>query len=190
MAIRRFSIAEPGVKSNKFWDQDTAQGAMEPINSTVVSVAGTVTLSSIPSTYKDLMLVINARTDSSSLSSGLLRLNGDTGTNYSSTMLIGNGTSATSERYSNESFIRIGYAIGSSQLATTYSTQVIQILDYANTSRFKTILSRDASDTNGSGITQLSAGLWRNTAAISSLTYPVSLVSGSTLTLYGIKAGA
>jgi hypothetical protein len=190
MAIRRFSTAEPGVKSNKFWDQDTAQGAMEPINSTVVSVAGTVTLSSIPSTYKDLMLVVNARTDSSTLSSGLLRLNGDTGTNYSTTLLIGNGTSATSERYSNESFIRIGYAIGSSQLATAYATQVIQILDYANTSRFKTILSRDASDTNGSGITQLSAGLWRNTAAISSLTYPVSLVSGSTLTLYGIKAGA
>ena len=190
MAIRRFSIAEPAVKSNKFWDQDTAQGAMEFIRSTVVSANGTVTLSSIPNTYQDLILVITARTDSSSLTSGLLRFNGDTGSNYSSTLLYGTGTAPTSERYSNESFTRIGYAIGSSQLANVFSTQLVQILNYANTSTNKTVISRDASDVNGSGITQLTIGSWRNTAAINSITYPVTLVAGSTVTLYGIKAGA
>lgn len=190
MAIRRFSTAEPGVKSNRFWDQDTAQGAMVPINSVNVSTTGSVTLSNIPNTFQDLMLVVSARTDSSSLTSALLRFNGDTSSVYSSTLLLGNGASPLTERYSNESFNRIGYAIGSSQLASTFASQVIHILDYANTSRFKTIVSRDASDTNGSGIAQLAAALWRNTAAITSITYATSIVPGSTVTLYGIKAGA
>jgi hypothetical protein len=163
-------------------------GAMVPISSTVVASTGSVTMSSIPNTYQDLMLIVSARTDSSTLTSALLRFNGDSGSNYSSTMLIGNGTSATSERYSNESFVRIGYAIGSSQLASAYATQAVHILNYAGTSTNKTIIARDASDTNGSGLTQLSAGLWRNTTAISSITYATSLVAGSTVTLYGIRA--
>ena len=163
-------------------------GAMVPISSTVVSSTGSVTMSSIPSTYQDLVLVVSARTDSSTLTSALLRFNGDSGSNYSSTMLIGNSVSSASERYSNESFVRIGYAVGSSQLASAYATQVVHLLNYANTSTNKTILARDASDTNGSGLTQLSAGVWRNTAAISSITYATSLVAGSTATLYGIRA--
>jgi hypothetical protein len=163
-------------------------GAMVPISSTVVASTGSVTMSSIPATFQDLFLVVSARTDSSTLTSALLRFNGDSGSNYSSTMLIGNGSSATSERYSNESFVRIGYAIGSSQLASAYASQTIHILNYANTSTNKTVIARDASDTNGSGLTQLSAGLWRNTAAISSITYATSLVAGSTATLYGIRA--
>jgi hypothetical protein len=189
MAIRKFSISGPGGKSNKLWDQDTQQGAMVPISSVNVSSTGSVTLSNIPNTFQDLMLVVSARTDSSSLTSALLRFNGDTTSVYSSTMFLGNGSSATSERYSNESFARIGYAVGSSQQILTFSSQLIHILDYANTSRFKTIISRDASDVNGSGITQLSAALWRNTAAITSITYATSIVPGSTVTLYGIKAG-
>jgi hypothetical protein len=163
-------------------------GAMVPISSVVVSTTGSVIISSIPSTYQDLMLVVSARTDSSGLTSALLRFNGDTGSNYSSTMLLGNGTSATSERYSNESFVRVGYAIGSSQLASAYASQCIHILNYANTSTNKTVIARDASDTNGSGITQLSTGLWRNTSAISTIWYATSLVAGSTVTIYGIRA--
>jgi hypothetical protein len=163
-------------------------GTLVPIGSTVVSSTGSVILSNIPTTFQDLVLVVNARTDSSTLTSGLLRFNGDSGSNYSSTMLIGNGSSATSERYSNESFVRIGYAIGSSQLASTYAIQMVHILNYANTSTNKTIIARDASDTSGSGLAQLSSGLWRNTTAISSITYATSLVAGSTLTLYGIRA--
>jgi hypothetical protein len=163
-------------------------GAMVLISSVVVSSTGSVILSNIPATFQDLMLVVSARTDSSTLTSALLRFNGDSGSNYSSTMLLGNGSSATSERYSNESFVRIGYAIGSSQLASVYSSQAIHILNYANTTTNKTVIARNASDVNGSGITQLSATLWRNTAAISSITYATSVVAGSTLTLYGIRA--
>ena len=166
-------------------------GAMVPINSTVVSSTGSVNIPNIPSIYQDLMLAVSARTDSSTLTSALLRFNGDSGSNYSSTMLIGNGSSATSERYSNESFVRVGYAIGSSQLASAYSAQTIHILNYANTSTNKTVIARDASDTSGSGITQLSIGLWRNTAAITSLAmYPETgpnWVTGSSFYLYGIK---
>jgi hypothetical protein len=162
-------------------------GAMVPIRSVVVSSAGSVLLSNIPSIYQDLMLIMTARTDSSPLTSLLIRLNGDTGSNYSSTLLNGNGSSPASERYTNESFIRVGYAIGSGQLSNVYSSQTIHILNYANTSTNKTVIARDASDVNGSGLVQLSAGLWRNTAAISSITIPTTLVSGSTVTLYGVR---
>lgn len=165
-------------------------GALQRIRYTAVTSTGSVTFSSIPATFQDLLMVVYARTDSATLTSALLRFNGDTGNNYSSTMLIGNGASATSERYSNESFVRIGYAIGSSQLANAYSTHAIHILNYANTTTNKTSLARDASDVNGSGITQLASGLWRNTAAINSITYATSLVSGSTVALYGVRASA
>jgi len=162
-------------------------GALVPIRSLTVSSAGSVLISNIPSVYRDLLLVVSARTDSSTLTSGLLRLNGDTSSIYSSTMFIGNGTTAVSERYSNESFVRVGYAIGSTQLASTYASQVIHILNYASTSTNKVVLARDANDVNGSGLIQLSAGLYRSTTAISSITYATTLVAGSTVHLYGIR---
>lgn len=165
-------------------------GAVQRIFNLTRTTTGSTVISNIPQTFKHLFLVVNARTDSSTLTSALLRFNGDSGNNYSSTLSIGNGTSATGERYTNESFFRIGYAIGSSQLASAYSTQFVYLYDYANSLYNKTFTARDASDTNGSGITQMSVGLWRNTSSINSITYATSLVAGSTLSLYGIKGNA
>jgi len=190
MAIRRFSTAEPGVKSNKFWDQDTAQGAMEPIAQVIArGTSSNMTFSSIPNSYRDLVLVINAV--SNSTHSGNLIFNFVSGGVYSATFVRGDGASVTSSRVT---------ASGAGPLLTniTYSTtiptsNIIHINNYSNTSKFKTYISRNSADRNGSGESQIVCGLWQKTEAITEII--LSTGSGSiywtgTATLYGIKAGA
>lgn len=152
---------------------------------TLGSAAASVTFSSIPATYTDLVLVCNAATTSGDQEWNL-RLNGDTANNYSSTYLSGNGTTAVSARESsrNQFFMQYyGY------LGVNQGMNLIQLMNYSNTTTNKTLLSR-AGNASGSG---LSAGvhLWRSTSAITTiLVYPTAstFISGSTFTLYGIKS--
>jgi hypothetical protein len=156
-----------------------------------VTVSGTsttsVTLSSIPATYTDLVLVINAKNDT--LTNTEIRFNGDTGSNYSNTMLSGNGTSATSARESNNTSISIDNVAYMTTGDFAYSN-IIQIMNYANTTTNKTLLTRANSAANG---VDAIVGLWRNTAAITSLTILTTtgtrvFAAGSTFSLYGISA--
>ena len=107
MAIRRVSTAsiKTGSKSNKFWDQDTAQGALEPI--VTVRPAGTsnsITISNIPQTYQDLYIVVNARAArSASLENINIGIPNQTFI-YSATRLIGNGSTASSVRGTNDQY--------------------------------------------------------------------------------------
>jgi hypothetical protein len=156
----------------------------EPIaTQTLGSSAATVTFSSIPATYTDLVIV------SSALSAGstetvMLRFNGDSGTNYSFTYLIGTGSSAISGRASSVSF-----AVGGSAIATDAGTNLIQIMNYSNSTTYKTIIDRRG---GGNYYTFADVSLWRSTAAITSLTLQPensqSFASGSVFTLYGIKS--
>jgi hypothetical protein len=156
----------------------------QPIATTTISSSvASYTFSSIPSTYTDLVLIV------SNLDSGggrtRLRLNGDTGTNYSRTNLSGNGSSAASYRGSSENQIDMSVISGTS--STDPAALIININNYANTSINKTVLSRYSL---GNGATELTVGLWRNTSAVTSVTYFTqgNLLSGTTLSLYGIKA--
>lgn len=158
-------------------------------SNTLGSANSTVTFSSIPGTFTDLVLVASF---ASAVADNDVRctVNSDTGTNYSYTRLSGNGTSATSSRNSNQVFFAQYYVIG-----TSTSTQSIiwNVLDYSNTTTYKTILSRiSAADKELSA----SVGLWRSTAAVTSITFtnagnnsPAQFAAGSTFKLYGIQAG-
>lgn len=155
-----------------------------------VTVSGTsttsVTLSSIPATYTDLVLVINAKNDTTTNTE--IRFNGDTGNNYSNTILSGNGTSATSARESNNNAISIDNVAYMTTGDFAYSN-IIQIMNYANTTTYKTLLTRANSAANG---VDAIVGLWRNTAAITSLTILTTtgtrvFAAGSTFSLYAIK---
>ena len=148
---------------------------------TLGSAAATVTFSSIPSTYTDLVLIVNsARTTSDDSVS--LEFNGDTGSNYSRTILYGTGTSALSFRESNASLIEIGIQNASN------STNIFNIMNYANTTTNKTVVAR----ANAIGVrVSAGVGMWRNTAAITSIklaTGGSTFIAGSTFSLYGIKA--
>ena len=152
----------------------------EKIASTTTSAGNTsVTLSSIPATYTDLVLIV-AGTNSAP-SDMRMRFNSDTGSNYSATVMYGSGSSAPSFRESNQTSF-----YGAFQ--TDQSNVITQIQNYSNTTTYKTEITRFNSAGN---FTMAIVGLWRSTAAINSITCYVtsgSYNAGVTFTLYGIKA--
>lgn len=154
-----------------------------PIATQTVSVAATiVTFASINSSFTDLIIVAN--TTNSINTDTWIRFNGDSGTNYSSTYIRGDGTSALSGRRS--SFNRI--LIEENGTGTNIDMTRVHVQNYTNTSVYKTIISR--SDAASNGISAI-AGLWRNTAAISQIDIGAdsgTFAIGSTFTLYGISS--
>jgi hypothetical protein len=163
----------------------------EPLQTiTLASNTTTVSFSSIPSTYTDLQLVMVG----TGTNQFFIRFNGDTATNYSSTVLTGSGSSAVSERESSNgqgiTMLRPGYGIGVGQ--PVFFTA--DIFSYAG-STFKTLLGTGNLATNNtSGLTNINVGLWRSTTAINSVDCYNGYVGGGnhfsigcTFTLYGIK---
>lgn len=172
-------------------------GAMVPIVSSTLSSNGYFEFSNIPQTYQDLCIVESARALTTSGDSGFSNQNytnvyfNDITTGYSATFLIGNGSSATSSRTTSQTNCYCGYIPNANATSGVFGSAVIHILNYANTSTFKTVLSRTAGDANGSGTTALVVNTWQNTAAINKLTIYTSstnFVAGTTATLYGIRA--
>lgn len=157
----------------------------EPIEAkTLGSDVATVTFSSIPATYTDLVLVMAVKKSASDGGYLALRYNSDTATNYSATYMYGNGTSALSGRVSSEAFGRFGNASTSN-----FENTIVSIQNYANATTYKTSISRS----NLSNVYTLSyCTLWRKAPeainSITILTDTGNLVTGSTFTLYGIKA--
>jgi hypothetical protein len=147
---------------------------------TLSTSAASVTFSSIPGSYTDLVLVINPTMASNA--DVTLIFNGDTANNYSSTYLSGNGTTASSSRFSTMPKIYLD-SINTGTGIVQYN---VSIMNYANTTTYKTALARFASAGVG---TQATVGLWRSTAAITSMTITgdsINFTPGSTFTLYGI----
>lgn len=162
----------------------------EPIATTTLgSAAITITFSSVPSTYTDLVLILVASASTNSRTVWL-RFNSDSGTNYSTTQLYGSGTAAGSDSTNNFSAINIaGAANMSSTIPHLYN---INIFSYGGSTN-KTILSTKSGDNNGSGYVATNVGLWRNTSSITSITLQCgngvdTFNVGTTATLYGIKA--
>jgi len=154
----------------------------EPIATTTLgSAAASVTFSSITGTYTDIVLVADLKKVSGSISVLGVTLNSDTGSNYSYTRLIGNGTTASSDRTSNSTVGAGGY------ITTAQSNNILQFMNYSNTTTNKTFLVR----TNNERVAAF-VNLWRSTAAITSIKLEElvtgDIATGSTFTLYGIKA--
>jgi hypothetical protein len=154
---------------------------------TVGTATGTITFTSIPQTYTDLVIVSQIKTVSGTTNLRI-RFNGDTTTNYSVTNLSGNGSSAFSSRIAN---INGGYIDNYGQPTTTFSySNTIQVFNYTNTTTFKTVLSRANNADIG---VDAAVNLWRKTPeAITSVTLYSNNAStfdtGSTFSLYGIAS--
>jgi hypothetical protein len=165
-----------------------------PLYTTTLASAGTVTFSSIPNTYTDLVLVISDAVSIATNTPGAcISFNSDTASNYSSTHLEGTGTSALSNRQTNQSNINSGYNIGLSSSSTQPATIIINIMNYANTTTYKTILSRNAQTAGAAPGTGATVGLWRSTAAINSMAITAqtgNFAIGTTFSLYGVASAA
>lgn len=165
-------------------------GAYESIATTTVGAgsSSTITFSSISGTYQHLQLRFIAAA-STTLPTMYLRLNSDSGANYVRHRLQGNGTSASSSVNTGETAT---YMFGSAGISASpiFRASVLDILDYSNTNKYKTLRALDGGDSNGSGVMEILSNLWMNTAAITSIT--LTLDSGnftqySSFALYGIK---
>jgi hypothetical protein len=159
-----------------------------PIATTTLgSTTTAVTFSSLGS-YTDLRLVTVVKNTSGDWDL-TYRFNSDSGSNYSRTVLTGNGTTANSYRESNATYLRpdVDAYVNSS----TWQFVTTDFMNYSNSTTYKTSLSR----VNGGATPAVEAtvGLWRSTSAITSITVELQAGSGtfqvgSTFTLYGIAS--
>jgi hypothetical protein len=165
-------------------------GAYDSIATVNVGSGGTssITFSSIPSTYTHLQIRAFTGTATYWSNAGYLAFNGDTTTsNYNDHAIYGSGASVASYYDStNQGLFYLGKS------TSGFDAAVIDILDYTNTNKYKVSRSLFGYDVNGAtGYVGLASGLWRNTAAISSITITAGgagdFAQYSQFALYGIK---
>lgn len=173
-----------------------AATAFESIATTTLTTNTlSVTLSSIPSTYQHLQVRILARCTRGAANGNLnIQLNSDTGANYAQHELSGDGATALAAGSTGATAPNISRSPGTSATADIFSGTIIDIHDYANTSKYTTLRSFYGYDNNSAtviGSVGMRSILWLNTAAVDSLTFTSasssSFVAGSTFALYGIK---
>ena len=152
----------------------------------------TITFSSIPSTYTSLQIRCLVRDTSTGTGAYRLdvNLNGDTATNYAYHILSGNGASVTASGVASAAFMSQGTVkVRDGEAAGIMGVGIIDIHDYASTTRNKTVRSFTGYDANGSGYVGLQSGLWMSTSAVTSITLSAStfFTSATVFALYGIK---
>jgi hypothetical protein len=177
-----------------FWDQISVipSSSFESIATVTVGTAtSTMTFTSIPATYAHLQIrgMVNG-TAAGTYNNVRMGFNGDAGANYSTHVLYGDG--ATAAGLSETSGSRMYGQILISQASTSsyVGVGVIDILDYTNTSKYKTVRSLNGIEFNSAGDVRFGSANWRNTAAITSIEFVTASGNfnvGSTLALYGIK---
>lgn len=165
--------------------------SFESIASATPTSGTSVTFSSISSTYKHLQLRIIGFAATASDSALQLRMNNDSTANYVRHRLKGNGTAASADGTTAETYI----SLGDSTLGITTTNPyvyIIDLIDYASSTKNKTARILSGSDRNGSGVINLNSGLWLSTSAINRLDVAVvaagdNFATGTTISLYGIK---
>jgi len=168
----------------------------EPISTQTVGTAvATITFTSIPQTYTDLVFV--GSTYYSASVAMVVRFNNDSTSNYSYTILGGStaapGNGSYSGRTTSQTSINLlAYYATTNSNANIFAPTVAIFNNYSNTTTYKCLLSRSFAFDNGSGKdSELFLGLYRSTSAITRvdlITSSGNFAVGSTFTLYGIKA--
>jgi hypothetical protein len=175
-------------------------GVYDSIATTTVDAGGasSVTFSSIPSTYTHLQVRILAQTNRTTFGrDGFnMRINSDSGANYSSHFLTGDGASAGAAAVTSGTAITTPEVTTSTAGANIFGAFIVDILDYANTTKNTTARLLGGGDHNGvvNGLgaqVSLRSGAWYSTSAVTSLTFTPSVGTTisqySSFALYGIK---
>jgi hypothetical protein len=176
-------------------------GDFESIATVTVGSGGAANIefTSIPGTYQHLQVRWIGQSNRGTYATDNLhiRLNGDTGSNYASHELRGQGTTAGSFGYASQTKQYISTVIGTTQQASAFGAGIIDILDYTSTSKNKTLRVFAGKDNNGTfnsegGGVQVASGLYFATpAAVTTVTLIAengNWQQYSTAALYGVKA--
>jgi hypothetical protein len=163
------------------------EGAYDSLATVTVPSGGvaTITFAGIPSGYKHLQIRAIGKGATAGGRQILFQFNGDTGSNYNSHHIYGDGSSAVAQAKGTSTNGWVTYW-DSSQ----FGSAIMDILDYANTNKNKTTRTLGGHDLNGSGYILLRSGLWMNTAAITSVslfTDSGNFTEYSSFALYGVK---
>ena len=163
---------------------------------TVSGSAAQITFSSIPQTFSHLQIRITGRHSGAvSLQSAFIQLNGFGGSYPYFHTLVGDGSSATSGA-GISSVIILPSLPGTTAAANTVGSVIVDILDYTNTNKNKTVRAIGGADLNGSGVISLTSGFNIDTTALSSVTVggaftsPYSFAVGTRADLYGITTSS
>jgi len=159
---------------------------------TGTSSSGTITFSSIPSTFKHLQIRALIRTDEAGATETncYLQVNGVTSSSYAYHWLRGNGTAAAAAGAATQTITFPANATGASAAASTMGVFIADILDYGSTTKNKTFRYFSGYDLNGSGEVRVASGLFNLTNAITSIELKTSAgnwTTASSFALYGIK---
>lgn len=163
--------------------------SMYPIASqTLTTSSSGITFSSIPSNFTHLQLrIFVADSGSADIT---FNFNGDSSGNYVQHNLYGDGSSASSYFYgAGSTYITFAFPYQGLASSTSFASIVMDILDYANTNKYKTTRSIGGIDRNGTGFVATESGLWRSNAAITSIAIAPTtgtFTQYSTFQLYGI----
>jgi hypothetical protein len=184
-----------GIWASSFRSAAGPVGAYDALATiTLSSSVSSVTFTGIPSGYKHLQIRgILRDTRADFINTVGIRFNSDSGSNYPSHTLYGDGSSAGAYSSGLQSYADVSVSAGSTVASNIFGGMVIDLLDYANTNKNKTIRALTGMDANGSGDLRFSSGLWLSTSAVNSITLfprfgssPVFSVNSS-LALYGIR---
>jgi hypothetical protein len=181
---------------------DVDPGAMIPIATVTVGSGGasSIEFASVPQSYEHLQIRgLGRSTIADTNDFAIIKFNSDSGANYTYHYLRGDGTSASAQGsgYGTSDYLRsAGFISGANATAQVFGTTIIDILDYSNTNKLKTIRTltgKDANSNNADGRVYLFSMLWGSTSAITTitLTTQTNWAQYSSFALYGIKrAGA
>ena len=152
-----------------------------------------IEFTSIPATYSHLQIRLIGRTDRSNTQDGAkVTFNSDTGSNYAWHYLEGDGSAASAGAGSTQANFFINRLAGNTATAQIQGAVIFDILDYANTNKYKTVRSLGGVDNNGSGLLSYYSGLWMSTSAITSIKLVpnggTNFVQYTNVALYGIKS--
>lgn len=180
---------------NTTWNPWSPVGAYDSIATVTVGSGGvsSIDFTSIPSTYKHLQIRQISRSTGTAPRFALAFNADTTYTNYINHNLYGDGSSAgASVNNSSTSSRETGMVTTSSALANTFAASVVDILDYANTSKYKTTRTLTGYDLNGSGLMVMTSLLWMSTSAITQISITPYEGTGnfaqySQFALYGVK---
>jgi hypothetical protein len=186
-----------GIFASSISGSKVVTGSYESIATTTVGSGGSasITFSSIPSTYTHLQVrgILQSARATFSRDEYKITINSDTGSNYDWHNIYGSGTSITGGNEINRAYILGQDVVGANGW---WGATVVDFLDYTNTNKNKTVRILAALDTNGAAVSGLngamtfSSGLWRNTSAITSITFTATNGNWNQYTqlaLYGIK---
>jgi hypothetical protein len=155
--------------------------------------ASQIVFSSIPQTYTHLQIRgIGGTVDATGVRDAGIEFNSDTGQNYSRHWLYTFGSSVGALSSTDQPYYGYGYMAGTDSGSNVRTPAIIDILDYTNTNKHKTVRTLSGNDrvSTGNSVVVFSSGLWLSTSAITNIR--IFLTSGniaqySSFSLYGIK---